>query len=462
MTEPNAAHQAAEQKIFRGAQDGGLRILGLTSTGEHETVLAGSKDAPVEVGARTSVSVRVAEDGTPLPRRENSDASTPDATSILEIEVIPSVERDADGQAQVVWNAYVTQTDVATGRVIATSRSTPDDVDATGAAEQMVGTPEEAVAKALGPIVSGGKLNEGKLDLPPVVAAPADSAVDQPTEPATDPTETTAGAAPDSGTKLSDFVKRAGMVAAAGVVIGGTFMLVNDDDESSTGTPASEVVADADTDEPSDLTATEDEAAEADLAVGSSDDGTGETDTGDDEPLTTPAIECAAGQQADDDGDRVGSGAADAADELVAKGTNIQCSSTTRGSYVFTMVVEGDGEAVTQLENLRWYNPRFIVNSDPDTSSFFDEGGFTVDVKWSGAGGLGVGITDVDRAPIPGAEAVVEWVDTGTLVVTVTGIENEPPIINSRIELVVRLENGDGRSFDYEDNALFVADAGAG
>ncbi len=426
MTASNAAHRAAEQKICQGAQDGGLKILGLTSTGEHEAVLAGSKDAPVEVGARTSLSVRVAEDGTPLPRRENSDASTPDAASILEIEVIPSVERDASGQDQIVWNAYVTQTDVATGRVIVTSRSTPEEVAAEGAAEQMVGTPEEAVAKALGPIVSGGKLNEGKLDLPPVVDVAA-----------------------SPRTKVGKRAKRAGVAAAVGVVVAGA-LYVGRGDEPTSGTPQTEVVDEALTDD------SVDEDAEA-SSPDASDEGSAESEapveTG---PSVESAIECDDGQQSDDDGDRAGSGGASEADELVAKGTNIQCSSTVTGSYVFTMVVEGDGEAVTQLENLRWYNPRFKVNSDPDTNFFFDEGGFAVDVKWSGAGGLGVGITDAERTPIPGAEAIVEWVDAGTLVVTVTGIEDGPPILNSRIELVARLENDDGTSFDYEDNAIFV------
>ena len=60
--------RAAEREIHAGAEKSGVRIAGLTSVDEHVDSFAGHKDSPVKIGQKTTVRVRVAEDGTLLPR----------------------------------------------------------------------------------------------------------------------------------------------------------------------------------------------------------------------------------------------------------------------------------------------------------------------------------------------------------------------------------------------------------
>ena len=176
----------AEREVHAGAQEAGVRIAGLTEADDFETSFAGGKDGPVEIGHKITVRVRVAEDGTLLPRRENSDSSTPPATSILTITVIPSVEFDSSSDPHVVWNGYAHQVDVATTRVFSSSRSGPskEEEDALrsgrpaheygndaeykdGMLAGMARSRSEAVANALAPLVgSGGKLAAGREDRP--------------------------------------------------------------------------------------------------------------------------------------------------------------------------------------------------------------------------------------------------------------------------------------------------------
>ncbi len=172
----SAEQRAAEQQVLAGAQDAGVKIAGLSTTTEFERVLAGSKDAPVEIGEKITITARVGEDGTLLPR----DGEAPPATSILTIEVIPSVEFDSDGDPHVVWNAYTRQVDVETGTVIATSRSglstaeleelqggrteaeygnDPDYKDAV--LEKLARSRADAVTRALGQITGSGRMNIG-------------------------------------------------------------------------------------------------------------------------------------------------------------------------------------------------------------------------------------------------------------------------------------------------------------
>jgi len=249
----SAEQRAVEREIHAGAQDAGARVAGLTEVGEYETTFAGSKDAPVEIGERMTVTVRVGEDGSLLPRRANSDTSTPAATSILEIEVTPSVEFDSGGDGHVVWNGYASQSDVATGRIIATSLSGPttdqqealqggrsateygkDDAYKDGMLQHMPRSRAEAVTQALSPLVSGGKMNLGRLE--PVASAESETAKDPETPShAPKPTET-AEPAVTPRTDFGKWVKRGvAMAAVGGVVIGGTFVFVGGDSPSTGG-----------------------------------------------------------------------------------------------------------------------------------------------------------------------------------------------------------------------------------
>jgi hypothetical protein len=252
----SAEQRAVERELHAGAQDAGVRVAGLTEVGEYEATFAGSKDAPVEIGERMTVTVRVGEDGSLLPRRANSDTSTPAATSILEIDVTPSVEFDSAGDAHLVWNGYASQADVATGRIIASSLSGPttdqqealqggrsaseygkDNAYKDGMLQHMPRSRAEAVTQALSPLVSGGKMNLGRLGT--IASAKSETTKDPETptrapEPkAAEPAET-AEPAIIRRTDFGKWVKRgAVMVAVAGAAIGGTFVFDGGDAPST-------------------------------------------------------------------------------------------------------------------------------------------------------------------------------------------------------------------------------------
>jgi len=178
--------RVAEREVYAGAQDAGVKIAGLAEVTVYEDSFAGSKAEPVLIGQKISMTVRVGADGSLLPRRENSDSSTPPATSILTIDVIPSVEFDSSGDPHVIWNGHASQVDVGNARVIASSLSGPsreraDALEGNRAAldygndpeyiDGILGlhakTPAEAVAQALGPLASSGRMNVGEAERPP-------------------------------------------------------------------------------------------------------------------------------------------------------------------------------------------------------------------------------------------------------------------------------------------------------
>ncbi|MFV1961938.1 MAG: hypothetical protein ACC658_08895 [Acidimicrobiia bacterium] len=161
-----AEDRAFLQEIYKGADEAGVNIVGISEVRSLEDALAGSKADPVVIGKAATIFVRVGADGSLLPRRGDSDTA---ATSILEIDVRPGVEFDSDGDAHVVWNAYVKQIDTATGRIVETSKSGPSsaewDAKVDGRPDSEVGndpefkdwvvdsmpdSPGEAVRQALG------------------------------------------------------------------------------------------------------------------------------------------------------------------------------------------------------------------------------------------------------------------------------------------------------------------------
>jgi len=105
------------QGAYAGAENAGYRIVGLCTI-DFETVLSGPKDTPVELGSRVTLTVREAENGRLLPRREDADPDDPPARWLLKIDVYPIVEFDAEEEGRVAWVAHVRRLDVVSGRVV--------------------------------------------------------------------------------------------------------------------------------------------------------------------------------------------------------------------------------------------------------------------------------------------------------------------------------------------------------
>ena len=169
------------QEIYKGADAAGLKVVGKSTVNRLEDKEVGKKDAPVKIGKTGTIVLRVGEDGSVLHRRGNSDKK---ATSIVFIDVIPEVVFDSDDDGHVRWIAYARQYDVATARLMDTSKSgsTTKEWESKfeGRKEHEVGndpefkdwmvnsmptTAEEAVRQALTPMVGGADtMNTGKLD----------------------------------------------------------------------------------------------------------------------------------------------------------------------------------------------------------------------------------------------------------------------------------------------------------
>ncbi|KAA3639981.1 MAG: hypothetical protein DWP92_03865 [Armatimonadetes bacterium] len=114
----SAEDRAALQAVYKGADQAGLKVVGISEITRLEDVMAGSKANPVVIGKATKIEVGVAADGSLVTPGD------PAATSKLSVEVVPSVEFDSSGDAHVVWSAYTREVDGATGSV-ATTRSGP-------------------------------------------------------------------------------------------------------------------------------------------------------------------------------------------------------------------------------------------------------------------------------------------------------------------------------------------------
>ncbi len=113
-----AEDRAALQEVYKGADDAGLKIVGISEITRLEDVFAGSKDDPVVIGKATKIEVGVTEGGSLVPPGDEA------ATSTLAVEVIPSVEFDSKGGEHTVWRAYTKEVDAATSTV-KTSRTGP-------------------------------------------------------------------------------------------------------------------------------------------------------------------------------------------------------------------------------------------------------------------------------------------------------------------------------------------------
>lgn len=121
-----AEDRAFLQEIYKGAQEAGVNIVGISEVRSIGDAFAGSKDNPVAIGKTATIYVRVGADGSLLPRRGDSDTA---ATSILAIDVRPGLEFDSDGDPHVVWNAHVRQIDTATARIVDTSKAGPSSAE---------------------------------------------------------------------------------------------------------------------------------------------------------------------------------------------------------------------------------------------------------------------------------------------------------------------------------------------
>jgi len=140
------------------------------------------------------------------------------------------------------------------------------------------------------------------------------------------------------------------------------------------------------------------------------------------------------------------------------KDSNQICNRFNHGSYVFTMIVEGDGETRSQIEDT-FYEVRFFVNNEWPNNEFYDNTGFEVFVTWNHlAEEWAVTLKDAERAPITDFEAEIEWLDQSTLEVHVTLPDDDVVVNEVRTELNVFVSDDDGKViYERRDIAEWTA-----
>lgn len=284
----------------------------------------------------------------------------------------------------------------------------------------------------------------------------------------------TAGAAePERKSKWKMPLVIGGGFGALGLILMTVVIISNSGDEQPVTPPA--VVADAEPEQDSQsepdsppVEPIESEASDAQQTETASEQPVAEEPVVDDEPeqISEPPVETELCNGCDPVGDAGGSGAAPViADEAMAAvveqaeaATDVVANSATKGSYIFTMQVAGDGQAVSAADTTKWYNPRFIVNNDRATNSF-DPGGFSVDVKVERDGSIDGRVFDENNSLLPDPVVEGRWLDASTLEVTVTDSGIDVDLVRGRVELSVRVMDGDGVTVaTFDDDASWEAD----
>ncbi len=118
----------------------------------------------------------------------------------------------------------------------------------------------------------------------------------------------------------------------------------------------------------------------------------------------------------------------------------------TQGSLVFTITVEGDGQALAESPDTQWYQPVFEF----DTA----DGAFAIDGTWAqGRPFRGRAFAGVTQKLIVDAEVTGEWISPSTMVITADnfGSDELPAVV--KVILGVRVIDADGEEANYGDFA---------
>jgi hypothetical protein len=185
------------------------------------------------------------------------------------------------------------------------------------------------------------------------------------------------------------------------------------------------------------------------------------------EGFVAASIDCRTGTQPDaignwpspKPGEEVKEVAEIAAVTPVDKAFALQCSGFWFGSYVFTMIVEGDAETAFVADGTT-FDLRFVVNRTWPLNVFEDDTGFTVFVVWNRQAAVYVGrVSGSDDTPVQDATVDIVWLDPSTLVATVTLPGDDIDVRSVRTELIGLIQDEQERTIaQYFDVAIWFAE----
>ena len=144
----------------------------------------------------------------------------------------------------------------------------------------------------------------------------------------------------------------------------------------------------------------------------------------------------------------------------VDKAFGLHCSAVFVGSYVFTMIVEGDAETVFVADGTT-FDLRFVVNSTWPQNVYEDDTGFTVFVVWNRQAAVYVGrVSGSDGTPVQDATVDIVWLDPSTLEATVTLPGDDIDVRSMRTELLGLIQDAEERTIaQYFDVAIWTAES---
>ena len=126
---------------------------------------------------------------------------------------------------------------------------------------------------------------------------------------------------------------------------------------------------------------------------------------------------------------------------------NILSLLVTQGSLVFTVVVDGDGQAMAEAPNTQWHQPIFTFGT-PD-------GAFEIRGTWTRSGQFEGKVFDEDFKLIGEATVTGEWTSSDTMVITASGFGSDDLPNLVKLELGVRITEADGSISTFGDVATW-------
>ena len=127
--------------------------------------------------------------------------------------------------------------------------------------------------------------------------------------------------------------------------------------------------------------------------------------------------------------------------------TTVRAFDVTEGSLVFSVAVNGDGRAMAESGDTKWYQAIFTF----DTA----EGAYEIRGTWKRGNEMEGDVFDKDFTKLADAVVVGEWTASDSFVITASdyGSDDVPSAV--RLDILVRIDGGDDADTDYGDQVLW-------
>ena len=127
--------------------------------------------------------------------------------------------------------------------------------------------------------------------------------------------------------------------------------------------------------------------------------------------------------------------------------TTVREFGVTQGSLVFSVAVNGDGRAMAESEDTKWYQAIFTF----DTA----EGAYEIRGTWKRGKEMEGDVFDETFTKLDDAVVVGEWTESDSFVITASDYGSDEVPSAVRLDILVRIDGGDDADTDYGDQVLW-------